>query len=99
MTVVDQLKTARRRIARKWGQGAYYKDGAYCAVGALEPTGDYVERYAPDAFGLLSAIVAPDENVPMSGHVIQWNDQPQRTKAEVLEAFDVAIAHAEGAGI
>ena len=54
-----------------------------CAGNALEDCGIYNNRY------FLIAINARVCEIP------SWNDAPERTHAEVLDAFDRAIALAE----
>lgn len=61
----------------------------WCSEGAIRAVRAR-GRFGPtNAFGALYRIV---------GDVVGWNDEPERTQAEVLEAFDRAIALAQGDG-
>lgn len=66
--------------------------GKHCAWGA-------VVAVMPDDFTGLSRTIleAADWKSPLDG-VIGWNDAPGRTKAQVLKAFDKAIARLEREG-
>lgn len=95
---LSQLQRARRLLARPkgWTQGSYARDGhgamvdsrcsqatAFCASGALYATQD-------DATGSMQArtviyrIIADD--------IEAWNDADGRSQADIVRAFDQAIA-------
>jgi hypothetical protein len=91
----DVLVEAKRLLIESgWCQGDYHKGDTFCSVGAMSrsanrmlPAGvDLTSQFPPyrDAYIRLMKIVG--------GAVSLWNDQPIRTKAEVLAAFDRAIA-------
>lgn len=104
---VAVLRKARALIdaPEKWTTGQYAKDAdggfcdtwsqatCFCASGALLAAGDVgldefnVASGWEDAYALLSR--------QMRGNIIDFNDS--RTHAEVLAAFDKAIAAAEAA--
>lgn len=88
------LMRARDKIAdpAKWGKGGRC-DGrgmdTFCAAEAIE------EAYAPgwllhrsEAFRKLHQAAGLPQS---SGSLVDWNDAPERTHAEVLAAFDKAI--------
>lgn len=95
MTTLEVLKGARERIARGWYQGAFAKTSkgrvigpscrnaaCWCAIGSIEAC-DAPVLVAGNALSRLRAVI---------GHSIAWwQDQPGRTQAEVLAAFDRAI--------
>lgn len=98
------LIEARQKISEGWTQGAYARmsnevdDGGkvyadsrlatcWCSVGA-------VGAVTPEAMSSLPALNKIKEvmNWPSTADIIQWNDDPTRTKEEVLDLFDRAIA-------
>jgi hypothetical protein len=98
--VADKLREARALIERGWTQGHFARDEdgypehegspdavCWCAMGAMSAA-DPNDKYG--LYGALSHAIG-DEMVGM------WNDRIGRTKAEVLAAFDKAIALAESA--
>lgn len=100
MTPAEILRRARDRIAtpERWTQGAYRRDAngkkcnpdeavCWCSVGAITSICNIRKRedWAPVDF--LGEVVGDRIGV--------WNDAPNRTHAEVLDAFDRAIALAE----
>jgi hypothetical protein len=104
MTPLDVLVAARDLVARPggWcqGQSARGADGAavylgrtpaakHCALGACYVSCGGMPAQFSEAVKLL--------NKAAGDHVIAWNDRPTRTQAEVVAAFDRAIAAAEGA--
>ena len=104
MTVGEVLRASRALIEEpsRWTQGAFNKnaDGipyvegddavCWCAEGAIWHVG--IDDYAAlgDALTLLEFVI--------DGQIPTWNDMPDRAHAEVLAAFDRAIALAGGAG-
>ena len=95
------LIKARALIAdpAKWGKG---KRGCLgdrpldtcCAAEAIEEVEPPSPRRRAAYYALERAagLVRP----PMGSAIVEWNDAPERTHAEVLAAFDKAIAHTTG---
>lgn len=94
-TEAEKLRNARALIEKGWTQGllARNKDGegafsdateavSFCAVGACVRSGV--------SCGHLKKLLGVDTT--------SWNDTPGRTKEEVLDLFDRAIALAESKG-
>lgn len=97
MTAPEVLKEARRLIAEKgWTQSAYHRDAdgvtrssetaaSFCIEGACmraigpKPWCDWRSPLA-EAIGLRDRL-----------ELANWNDRPERTKEEILAAFDRAI--------
>lgn len=82
MTVHETLCKARNLIDRHgWCQHSFARGGMYCTLGAIKAVAklDYQCREV-----LLSVLKVES--------VANWNDAPGRTKQEVLDAFDRAIA-------
>lgn len=100
LSTVDVLHRARELIAEPehWTQGAPARDrrgdscdvfnkhavswcvvGVICRAGLTEARNDALEAFARVIFG----------------GIVPWNEDPERTHAEVLAAFDRAIAAAE----
>ena len=93
MDAVDILRAARKRIEspEQWGQGVRRRNRPFetcCASEAIEdlPLGYTGERRR--AFRALMNAAGLDSAI----HIVRWNDEPGRTHAEVLAAFDLAIA-------
>lgn len=98
MTTTEILRAARAKVEKGWCQGPPAKDGnghatysgsdracKWCSVGAIwsvldATTGEQAcaEVAIQNALGVTSLAF--------------WNEKPGRTQAEVLEAFDKAIA-------
>lgn len=99
MTPTEILKEARRLIAEKgWTQGVYARHAngnlidpmegnaaCFCSLGAIWKVGGILEH----AF----AVIALEGVIGIS--LAEWNDDPSRTKEEVLAAFDEAIRRGE----
>lgn len=97
-TVADKLREARALIERGWTQEEFARSKTgrtvktnspqavcWCAYGALiQVDGE------SDAYPWLCKAIDPEGDM-----VTRWNDAPERTQAEVLEAFDKAIDLAE----
>lgn len=88
MSAKKVLIDARALIARGWVQGIYElrtDDGLkFCALGAIHGAESYNPGDSRDAqLTFRNAIPLP---------IVPWNDTPGRTQAEVLAAFDRAIA-------
>lgn len=93
MTPVDILKSARALVAQpeRWcqGHGGRYGDAVCCLVALNDASkGDHVGDKYDHAKSYFTAAI-------QRRYVAQWNDDPWRTHAEVLSAFDRAIALAE----
>jgi hypothetical protein len=100
-TTLDILTAARDRIASGWCQrhSALDADGKpafpssakavkFCVIGALA---------ASHVLYLDESVIKPlreSAGIPKDKSLFHWNDQPGRTQAEVLEAFDRAIVKA-----
>ena len=74
--------------------------GAYCAIGALTCAGRHDRDRRPHALAVRRLAVAigaatphQDRNVQSDCNAIAvWNDDPETTHADVLAAYDAAIA-------
>lgn len=71
----------------------------FCSLGAIDAVcrldfAFMVDEYARNAYAQLRRAACGDEGT-WPGGLSNWNDTPGRTKAEVLDAFDRAIAAAE----
>jgi hypothetical protein len=86
------IKAKRILIERGWCQGAYWKGKheAFCCLGAIanssrdKLTSEDCMNYC-DACDRLKTSIKCDD-------IPAWNDSPERTKTEILAAFDRAIA-------
>ena len=94
--IADILKAARARITPEtWGQGADVTfDDKFCAGLALNACVTYSLATVNQAYDLLSC-VATGSAAGDRRALPRWNDAPGRTCAQVLDAFDAAIAIAE----
>lgn len=102
--VLDLLRRARERVAISggWCQGvAYGIAGSNCLLAALQ-----VEReYGFDLYPVIDLIVAEmpeswkllaDFGARRAALIVNYNDVPGRTQAEIVALFDRAIAMREG---
>ena len=100
--VTTVLKKGRKRIEGGWRQhsfSAFHADGStsFCALGAIDYRNVIAQRTGgQDALHLLA--LAADVfsfgrtyDAANAGAVSNWNDNPSRTKEEVLQVFDRAI--------
>ena len=101
-TAVDVLNLARTYVARGWTQLVPARDGTgqhclswsgaavqWCASGALNLAARQISPKQPDPY--FDALYALHEIVG-TRTLARWNDMPGRTREEVLEVFDQAIA-------
>lgn len=96
MSAVTVLTDARALIEQGWTQGVLRVRTSgpvcYCALGAI----DEASSVSVEGSGQYNAA----KNILMSvidGPIPVWNDDDDRTQAEVLAAFDRAIELAKGA--
>ena len=87
MTALSTLRTARGLVRAGWCQGDPGQQIIkgrmhFCVVAALEKANDREFRAYKAFIGA---------NRIADGHVSVWNDDPRRTKEEVLAAFAKAI--------
>jgi hypothetical protein len=88
--IVLELQTARGRlIERGWCQDSLLeKNGEVCLLGALGYQCSSDHALTPAARAIAQVL----RLVHTSGSIALWNDDPRRTKAEVLAVLDQAIA-------
>lgn len=100
-TVKEVLVAARWMLENVgWCQGEYQKDRedkygvpvAFCSTGAIYGVDKEGSPSQKDYIEDLAISHLMDEI--SGGSVITWNDKPERTKEEVLAAFDRAIKKA-----
>jgi len=107
MTPKEILIAARAKIEapERWTQGAYAKTAkrnkarcdspkavCWCVIGAIAHVADVTPGSVTDQLsGSLNEAIGLGPN---SWELVDWNDAPTRTHAEVLAAFDRAIAAA-----
>lgn len=91
--VIDVLEQAKARISTpdKWCKNVLYDEqGARCILGALQATSDcpgdemWHSHFLP-AFRLINAFVP-------TGNMVDFNNDPATTHADILTLFDRAIA-------
>lgn len=95
--VVEVLRAAREKVANGWTKGTYrivLESGClYCADGAiLWSGGPSVDECHSRAERFLRQVIGGDRT-----SVVKWNDAPERTQEEVVNAFTKAIELAEAA--
>lgn len=99
MTLHDDLVAAKALIdaPEKWGQGEYETSpGCYCALGAVaKATGVDPAPWNVEVGVLYDALKAalPPKAARLS--VVDFNDAPETTHADIMALFDRAIAAAE----
>lgn len=100
MTEREVLTIARERIAKGWTQGTYAIDAngrktiasaddaaCWCLLGAIQGPSGFPKREVVFHLTNLASTVA---GLPTT--IAEWNDQPGRTRAEVLALIDQALA-------
>ena len=105
LSTIEALKTARELISQGWTQGQYVRRDAitpaYCVIGPLGPAiggfpGDGANPYAPDSGKPIRAYLrAHGLELCNVKSLYIWNDHPDRTKEDVLDLYDRAIALCE----
>jgi hypothetical protein len=85
--VTRMLIEGRQQVATGWCQGSMRQRGAACMIGSLAVS-DYDQFAAAEAL-LLEAIRKLGHSHPT---VAGFNDDPQRTKEQILQVYDRAIA-------
>ncbi len=93
LTVAEALRKAKSLIKDpdKWGQGAFFKDGKMCVLGAVFEVVDHTENG-----GLLSMVTALQQAMHIytgRGAIADWNDT--HTHEQLMLACDRAILIAE----
>jgi hypothetical protein len=106
--VESLLERARKRIEapERWTQGADARRDDRMAVGAADKgavcwcaEGSLLSEAGPDMRAPLNESIRIMFEAADCGSVIDFNDAPDRTHAEVLAAFDRAIALARERGL
>jgi hypothetical protein len=103
--VLERLRLGRDRIANGWCKGIVFRDGSYCARGAVFPDAAndpaLTDQVAVACEAALLAAVPPSY-VPHSVWVemvayrhVGFNNHPDTTQADVVALFDRAIAKRE----
>lgn len=99
MTPKEILIAARAKIEspENWtrGGGRARTEGPHCSQTAIYPATAETYRDALPAMTLLASAMGIDSDQScILGLIWNWNDRNERTHAEVLAAFDRAIAAA-----
>ncbi len=101
--LVDLLRKGRANIEKGWCQGALYRNGSVCLIGAVA-----LERFSDDirvlrripfgdglfleARGVLETIISRRNSITgWRNSITGWNDTTGRTKEQVLAVYDEAI--------
>ncbi len=100
MPVVEVLRKAREGVRDHWHKLQGDDPRACCTATAISQVLDaspagYSTAFANECRLFLQRAIGLDSSAPDMALIWQWNDAPERTHAEVLEAFDKAIALAE----
>lgn len=105
MKTVTILKRARAKIVKGWCQGHSAIDSrgnlclaetsaavSWCAVGAIFAVSKNDWKYEEAARDVLEKALGKGQS-----EIANWNDEPKRTKKQVLALYDKAIRHLEKA--
>jgi hypothetical protein len=99
-TIKEVLIEARKKVEQGWTQGVYARlaNGTPASLTESDATcwctsGAIYASLMPQTFAFEARRVFIDANDLAVG-IAEWNDAPGRTQAEVLAAFDKAIAEA-----
>ncbi len=85
--VTQMLMDGRQRVQNGWSQRIMRRRGSVCMIGSLTITDYEVYRIAEEL--ILEAIHGL---AYAYSSVVAFNDDPYRTKEQVLEVYDTAIA-------
>jgi hypothetical protein len=92
--VANKLDEARALIERGWTQGDYVVSGCFCASGAIGKItvgrydeGDGDEDEQDLEFRNTISALGKAVDCEFSYEIARWNDAPERTQAEVIDAF------------
>ena len=101
-SVHENLIAAKALIdtPQKWTKGHYQFGDCFCSLGAL---GCVLEMTPSDDMGgneialgmALPADFEPDSELTVGTKVVNYNDHPETTHADIMALFDRAIAAAE----
>ncbi len=94
---LEVLEAARALIAKPggWTQNQYGYAKCFCAAGAIWHAGHRFGVGGGDAISVLSSALGLRDRTAWESHdspLVEWNDTPERTQADVIAAFDRAIA-------
>lgn len=102
--VLTVLKYARNLISNGWIKEIMHATDikgcdCYCAVGAVRQAA--WEEANSDRWNVADAAICElAKGLPGRGdwdsRIVNWNDNPRRTKAQVLDRFDRTISRLEG---
>ena len=100
MSTYRVLRRARQLIEKGWAQGVSQdrqpSGVSYCTIGAISFVAVIGERDHNEAFAkacsVLRNTISPDHESPIS--LVNWNDDKDRTKEQVLAAFGAAVERA-----
>lgn len=105
MTTIEILKKARELLSdpARWCQNVSARSLEGKAVGYAAPTAFSFCMFGAIWNSAPRLSLIPDEKVAAvfglaADDLVEWNDAPERTHAEVLQRFDEAIARLEAAG-
>lgn len=96
-TALDLLKRGRAKIANPddWGKGMRFareNKGTCCAAEAIEESEGYMTASHSERRLAIRALRNTSNCEDGWGGLTNWNDAPERTHAEVMAAFNLAIA-------
>jgi hypothetical protein len=95
LEIAAKLDEARALIEKGWVRGSYEVKGCgFCTYGAVQKavTGNAEEECNPRTKPLEALL----RQVTGATSLAHWNDAPERTQAEVIEAFRKAAELARG---
>lgn len=93
MTDLELLRRAKALVGRGWTRGAYARDASGQAVDASDPAAVcWCAMGACIATAPRGVSVSHLLKLVVRGDVGSWNDDRRTSKADVLAAFDQAIA-------
>jgi hypothetical protein len=96
-TATTLLRARQYLVERGWCKGAFGDDGSpRCMVGAILSATGARGCFDPLILGAMRALKSVTGS---PGTVVGWNDAPDRTEQEVLDAFDRAAAIAHSASL
>lgn len=97
--IADMLDEARALIEKGWCQTTYSDGDGFCPVGAINQVIHGNAENDETTAAWANAVLALEGAIGRDAYIglPNWNDAPERTQAEVIEAFRKAaeLARAE----
>ena len=101
--VTMRLIAGRQNIEKGWIKEHYQWGENYCALGAIGVSQEETDAHLSSCVGFLDRAIPTDKAVKLmfdnkEARIAVYNDASVRTKSEILDLFDRAIANSMNCG-